>query len=271
MGKAKQNKKKGVMLDTDGNRAVGSISDGKPIRVVKVPGYGLPDRLKVNLVYEDTINLAGGVPAPNAQVFLMNSCYDPDSTSTGHQPQQYDQIVAIYSKYLVTHFSYQFEMINAATAPCKWVVVFSETDISGRTVDQLSEMPYAAFGTLNVTTGGGATRRLQGKFPLKKLYGQRLLDPDTTMYANYNSSPSDGLFCIIKVASLDGSSNANVYVRSKLIYHTYFKDRNEPSASLLKPVVESKANRTTDVVNGSSSDFEMFRKYLKWQAENSIS
>lgn len=181
--------------------------------------------------YVQTDNLAGGVPTPNAQVYLANSLYDPDSTGTGHQPESYDQLTAIYLKYLVTEFEYHLTIYNLATSASKWVVCLSETDISGRTVDQLSEVKFAKSGIIGRADGGDCMVKVSGRIKLSRLMGQPILDSDNTMYANYNASPSDGAFFIIKAASLDGSSNANIYVKTDLFYHCTFKDRNDPSAS----------------------------------------
>lgn len=199
--------------------------------VVTFPGVTFPDRLRASLRYYDTVNLAGGVPSPNAQVFLMNSLYDPDSTGTGHQPEGYDQLTAIYLKYLVVEFEYHLQIYNLATAPTKWAICMSETDISSRTVDQLAEQKYVDSGFIGRADGGDCLIQRSGRMKLSKLMGQRILDSDTSMYANYNASPSDGAFFIIKVASLDGSSNANCYVHCEFIYHASFKDRNDPTAS----------------------------------------
>ncbi len=179
----------------------------------------------------DTYNLAGGVPAPNAQVILMNSLYDPDSTGTGHQPLDYDQLTAIYLKYLVVEFEYHLTLYNLATIGTKWVIAMSETDISGRTVDALSESKFTKAGIIGRADGGDCMVRVSGRMPLSRIMGQRVLDSDGSMYANYNASPTDGAFFIIKAASLDAVSNANIYVKAEFIFHAFFKDRNEPSQS----------------------------------------
>lgn len=183
------------------------------------------------LRYADTYNLAGGVPTPNAQVMLMNSLYDPDSTGTGHQPLDYDQFTAIYLKYLVVEFEYHLTLYNLATIGTKWVVAMSETDISSRTVDALSEIKYCKSGIVGRADGGDCMVKVSGRMPLSKIMGQRILDSDSSMYSNYNASPADGAFFIVKCASLDGTSNANMYVKADIRYHAFFKDRNEPSQS----------------------------------------
>jgi len=202
---------------------------------------GFPDRLTTFLEYVDTINLAGGVPSPNPQVFSLNSVYDPDQTNTGHQPLGYDQLVAIYNKYLVTEVYYKLEFANNATAPLKVVFLASETDISGRSVDILAETKFAKTFLIGRVDAGSNIHTCEGQYKIPSIMGQQWLDPDSTMYANYNASPSDGCFFIIKCASLDGTANANLYIRVKLVYKVTFKDRNEPSASLVarKPVTES--------------------------------
>lgn len=62
---------------------------------------GFPDRLSTKLVYADKINLSLSSGGPNYYSFRMNSLFDPDYTGTGHQPQWFDQLAAIYRNYRV--------------------------------------------------------------------------------------------------------------------------------------------------------------------------
>lgn len=63
--------------------------------------YGFPDRLKTKLQYCDVIQLAASAGSPAVWQFRMTSCFDPDYTGTGHQPQWFDQLAGVYQAYRV--------------------------------------------------------------------------------------------------------------------------------------------------------------------------
>lgn len=63
-----------------------------------------PSRLQTTLPYADQFNLQGTALSAvfgTERSFRLNSLYDPDFTSTGHQPYGFDQITPFYAKYLV--------------------------------------------------------------------------------------------------------------------------------------------------------------------------
>lgn len=198
------------------------------VRVKGKPGF--PDMFVTTLDYVSNGTFAGGVPTPTAQVFLANSLYDPDSTGTGHQPKYYDQLIAVYGKYLVYGCKYELEVNNGATTGAYGVVTFTETDVSSRTVEALAEGRYGKTFNLGPLTGNG-TKTIKGYMSMAKLMGQPDLDSDNTQYSVTSSSPADGAFLIIKVASVDGVSNANVYWRIKITYYCKFKELLDPSQS----------------------------------------
>jgi hypothetical protein len=59
--------------------------------------------------YEETAqtSTAGGF---STQIYNLNSLFDPDRTGSGHQPMGFDQVSALYSKYLVTAVRWQISV-----------------------------------------------------------------------------------------------------------------------------------------------------------------
>lgn len=78
------------------------ISGTNPQNHVVIRGIGLPDKLTTNLVYSDSFSLdpSSLTPIPTKR-FRWNSCYDPDFEVAGGQPTYFDQIAALYAKFLV--------------------------------------------------------------------------------------------------------------------------------------------------------------------------
>lgn len=76
-----------------------------------------PRELRTTLRYHQNISLdptaenlgAGGA---NVWVFSGNGCYDPDTTGTGHQPMYFDNLSAVYGRYVVSFSKINVTVIN---------------------------------------------------------------------------------------------------------------------------------------------------------------
>ena len=69
-----------------------------------LPFGGFPERKAVRLKYVDFIKLdatPSGSATPKIHHFRANSLYDPDRTSSGHQPRGFDQHALLYDHYTV--------------------------------------------------------------------------------------------------------------------------------------------------------------------------
>jgi len=80
----------------------------KSIRIpgIRRPDFGFPDRMITKLRYVDNLELTANAGVVAANVFRLNSCFDPDLSGVGHQPMYYDQFAGAvgsgpYSRYRV--------------------------------------------------------------------------------------------------------------------------------------------------------------------------
>jgi len=64
-------------------------------------GNGFPKRVTVTHRYTDIVTLVSSSGAVGQYLWSCNGMYDPDVTSTGHQPLLFDQFAAIYDHYCV--------------------------------------------------------------------------------------------------------------------------------------------------------------------------
>lgn len=70
-------------------------------RVARMPSL-LGNKKLVKLKYNETLQLnPGAAGAIATYVFSANGMYDPNVTSTGHQPRGFDQLMALYNQYTV--------------------------------------------------------------------------------------------------------------------------------------------------------------------------
>lgn len=189
------------------------------------PGMiGFPDRLGVTLKYSETFSYSGSA-TPAAQVYMINSCFDPNVSGVGHQPSYYDTLQAIYARYCVTSFSAIIEFSNHAALGVYAVANYSDQNISGNSVEQLTEAKLAKTVNLGNVNQGTAQRRLvMPRTTLSRVMGQKFLESDPNMYAAVGSNPSDQAFLIIKVAADDGVTAITVQCKVTLLFEVDFKD-----------------------------------------------
>lgn len=194
---------------------------------------GMPDRLRVVLTYSQS-NQYSGAPAPSAQVFRANSCFDPDFSGVGHQPSFFDKIAAVYGRYYVVGFALEVHITQqaAATQATEWVVCYSDQNISANTVEELTEAKYQASGMLGLPTGAGTVvKYYMPEMNIQKIMGQPVTEPDDNMYAGVGADPADIVWVIVKVATVDSTANASVRIRCILYQDVIFKDVLSQSSS----------------------------------------
>lgn len=62
---------------------------------------GAPDELRVTLRYTSSQLITSTTGVPSGYLFRGNSCFDPDLTGGGNQPQYYNVLSAIWSRFRV--------------------------------------------------------------------------------------------------------------------------------------------------------------------------
>jgi len=65
----------------------------------------IPARMNCKLRYAEERNMGAAATVLDTYQFRMNSVFDPNSTGTGHQPLGFDQLAALYLRYVVKSFN----------------------------------------------------------------------------------------------------------------------------------------------------------------------
>jgi hypothetical protein len=121
--------------------------------------------------YATYVNLTGTSGAMASHVFSANGMFDPDITSTGHQPMGFDQLVLSYNHYTVT----SARMIatfhnNSVTTPNISVSVNgSSTPVTVAT--DLVEFGLGDHTVLERVSVAGSVKTLESKVSIKRFEG----------------------------------------------------------------------------------------------------
>lgn len=186
---------------------------------------GFPDRLGVTLKYSQAITL-GPAATPSAQVFALNSLFDPDFSGIGHQPSYFDLYATAYARYFVHEVSMEVLLVNDSAEAVYWVAAYSDQNTSANSIEQLAEGKYAITGVLGEATAVSTKRIIMPTLKISQLMGvpDRILEADPNMYSNVGSSPTDIAWGIFKIASVDGTTSITCHAKFVLTFRVLFKD-----------------------------------------------
>ncbi len=201
---------------------------------------GFPDRQRVTLSYVTNISLTpSGVSAAD-YVFAGNDVFDPDVTSTGSQPANYDDFSAIYQRYRVWGSRIYWNTANSAAGALdlNTVVVgprHTSTALTTRTQQEYFQaQPYTKCFKTIVYTNGAASVRGSLSMSTQKYFGlsktQFEGQEDTT--ALVSTSPAHRWFWHFCITSDDQSSSTLHYVNVRIDYDVEFWDRVDTTLDL---------------------------------------
>jgi len=175
-------------------------------------------RLISDLKYTEQLFTSVGPGVLNIQSFRMNSIFDPDITSVGHQPYGYDVLETIYNRYRVFSLVWQINFAATSQPYVAVVVPVNGTPFSFVTIDAAAEYPRAVQKYVSL---GGSTMRIGGRMYLPALLGVKKSEymDDDRFQATYNSNPAELMTLQILTYNATGATINIPYVVT-LIYRT---------------------------------------------------
>lgn len=180
----------------------------------------------------------GSIPTATKHRFRLNSLYDPDQTGTGEQPYYYDQLTAIYTKYIVRSCTVELTYNNPTTSGL-WVgySIHSNTtnndDPSGKTLGDIMSRPN--FVCMQIPETGEQQRSLRVTVPMHSVLGlsqAQYLSVTDQYGAAYNANPLAEIYMDLFILDPDSLvSPQYVRVAGRLIFDAQLFDYAAPSGS----------------------------------------
>jgi len=196
--------------------------------------FGFPDLLRTKLHYCDVVQLSASAGSPGLWQFRMNSLFDPDFTGTGHQPQWFDQLSAVYSRYRVLGAKITAKFVpgtvNATEAADTGPYIVGITTKIGST---FAASTYAAIledgNSVNSIVvdkqGGNNLRVLTNTYSPMRDTG---LDPyDDTLGALVSANPTNQYFATVWAFDMEEAVAPDVMCQVEIEYMCEFSWRNE--------------------------------------------
>lgn len=188
--------------------------------------------MMVTLKYSDLIALAP-VAAVAQYTFRGNSVFDPDYTSTGHQPRYYDQWSAFYQKYKVISSKIHCSVSNFQATAGVIAVVVPHTDIlTLTTYYNAAEMPLMKrTEQIPISTRQGGISTVHSSASTRQICGlseAQLASEDYSALTGAN--PLSIWYWNIGFFGANGT-NVSVSFDVDLEYQILFYERYDPGAS----------------------------------------
>jgi hypothetical protein len=192
----------------------------------------MPSKMRRILRYNTQLTLTAPSTATitNYQ-FRLNSLYDPDLTSTGHQPMGYDQLTALYNQWVVTRCRVMVNGIMlsdpAYTAGSAGILamygVANDSSVP-TTPSQLIENHQPSYSTVS---GFQNYARLSRVFDLPRMFGltQTQYTADDTFYGQISANPSKNAYLNLAyfTLGLPNCLSATFRVDVTIEFEAYFK------------------------------------------------
>lgn len=180
---------------------------------------------------------AGSVGVVGSEyMFLLNSCYDPDSTGVGHQPYGWDQISPLYRKYIVHNCHVTITATDPSADGLVLCVMVAPTDatfnMAGNSAEAIAEKPMCL--TLDVNNTGSQKVKIQQNIDLAELEGltkAQYLDQTSIYGGAVGANPSKASVLKLAAADITATSSTTIKFRVDLVYDVQLYQRVVQSQS----------------------------------------
>ena len=202
--------------------------------MVSIPRRSItPAHYFAKMTYTDVFTYVPLAGLYESRRFRGNSVYDPDYTGGGGQPTGFDQLAALYQRYTVYAAKTKCQLMNGPTnqtTVASFAALSLLADTSGSSVGNYTVIDKLPHSNSYIPSGpilsGSRTPRTVSMYTTTaSMFG---IDKDTvTNKANYSadvgSNPVNQWFQHVTVSNLDGGTQANVAVYTKITYYVRFE------------------------------------------------
>jgi len=209
-------------------------------RVTRVGLFGINDRCRVKLKY-DMVSALTSIVTTGAfsYVFRGNSVFDPDFTSTGGQPSNFDDYSAMYGNYRVWGSTMKVHIMATTSAlePTLWAIGprRTSTSITAATQPDFIAQPYCKSVLTNVYRTGAPDTKYNGHMSSARLLGLTNTEfagrDDAT--AATGANPTLQWYWHISATNIDTAVTSEVAIHVELVYDVEFYSRIDTTIDIV--------------------------------------
>jgi hypothetical protein len=161
---------------------------------------GFPLKLRTTLKYVDTVSLTLGAGSVSTRQFSCNGLFDPDITSTGHQPCYFDNLTAIYDHYTVFSSRVKFTLLSLTGTGIN-ASLYVDDDTTTTTFAAQSAEQGTGVSLMQVLTT--PAKSLTMTWDAKQYFGGDIFDNDN-LQGTASANPTEQSYFTLTVTDLTG-------------------------------------------------------------------
>lgn len=193
---------------------------------------GFPNKLLMRHRFTEVGNLSSAAGALGTFNYRANGMFDPNQTSTGHQPLYFDQLAAVYDHYTVIGSVIKVKFIPLAGNTVPMLVGIMKNDdtvITPTLAINLVEQSGTVSGVLT-NPGAQPYLTLTQKFSAKGTFGGNALSNDN-LQGNATSDPAEQTLFTLFAQSIDLTSSTQCYLQIDIEYLAVWDELRDISGS----------------------------------------
>jgi len=214
-----------------GNQNVLAVPKGVP-RITGLTGlvYGFPMQLLTRLRYCDTNPLVSTLGGQAKYVLRLNSTFDPDLTSAGHQPLYRDTYAAIYDHYAVISTRVEVTFVNTGSVPLICGCLVEDDSSSSTTTSVLMEQTTGQHKLVPAQAGSLSSHTFVHEWICKRDLG---IDPfaSETYKTAVGLNPSEDADFVMWAQPVDLASSTTTYITYEMEQTVLWTELTTPTQS----------------------------------------
>jgi len=194
-------------------------------------GIGFPEQTRSTLRYFATVDVGAATFGTTKQYFRCNGLFDPDITGTGHQPLGFDQLMTIYTSYVVLGAKIKCTFFGRedTNSSMSGVVGIYQDDSTSNTLPFEALIEGSGKKKWGVYTASDQKVVLTDTYKSKVVYSKATL-ADTSQRGTASTDPSDAhTWCLFNCNQ--ASTTESVYVAVDIEYDVVFFERADLASS----------------------------------------
>lgn len=222
-------------------RKVGERENGKTLttrkpfqrrRIVPIP-LGLPAEKWARMRYVQEITIDPGIASIAAHYFRANSLFDPDFTGTGHQPLNFDQLIAGYQHYTVHGSKLTATVMQLGTTTLLPAVfgIFSDANSTlsftqPSQVIEANERQSQWRQTGGVQSGPFGEPKVHLGYSARRFFGIQGKTLPHNQRALFNGNPDEEAFFCVWAGNVSGNNPGQLVIMVEIEYLALLTERS---------------------------------------------
>jgi hypothetical protein len=178
-------------------------------------GYIVPDHFYTHVRYTDRNFVIMSTVTNASYIFAGNDIFDPDVTSSGHQPMGFDQLMALYQRFRVHSSLIRVGLVYQSTG-CQFGTCPSNATTTPSNLNNLMESPYAKW--LTTYNGIGIDAKIIDHMQTKEIVGIKSIDEDDQFAGTSTASPARLWYWILHAETFDTNTTGSMRLNFSIEY-----------------------------------------------------